>query len=192
MPPKPIISKQDIINAAIQLVRDAGMGCVNARSLAGALTCSTKPLFRIYKNMEELKRDIIAELDAYYNSFMECRMTENNRLLSQGIAYIEFARTEKMIFNTLFMNRTMEGASLRDIVHAEWNRRSIENAQAITGLSIEKAEMLFLNIWLYSHGIATQIVSNGIDISLETVTELLNNSFMQFSIDRSEQQNEVE
>lgn len=78
--------------------------------------------------MEELKRDIIAELDAYYNSFMECRMTENNRLLSQGIAYIEFARTEKMIFNTLFMNRTMEGASLRGIVHAEWNRRSIENA----------------------------------------------------------------
>lgn len=186
MPPKPIISKQDIINAAIQLVRDDGMDCVNARSLASALTCSTKPLFRIYKNMEELKSDIIAELDAYYNSFMECRMTENNRLLSQGIAYIEFARTEKMIFNTLFMNRTMEGSSLQDIVHAEWNRRSIENAQAITGLSIEKAEMLFINIWLYSHGIATQIVSNGIDISLDTVTELLNNAFKQFSANISE------
>lgn len=89
MPSKPIISKQDIINAAIQLVRVDGMGCVNARSLAGALTCSTKPLFRIYKNMEELKRDIIAELDAYYNSFMECRMTENNRLLSQGTSFMQ-------------------------------------------------------------------------------------------------------
>lgn len=52
--------------------------------------------------------------------------------------------------------------------------------------------MLFINIWLYSHGIATQIVSNGIDISLETVTELLNNAFKQFPIERSEQQNEVE
>ncbi len=185
MPPKPIISKQDIINAAIQLVRDDGMDSVNARSLASALTCSTKPLFRIYKNMEELKGDIIAELDAYYNSFMDCRMTETNRLLSQGIAYIEFARTERMIFNTLFMNRKLAGSSLRDIVHADWNRKSIENAQAITGLSLDKAEMLFINIWLYSHGIATQIVTNGIDISLDTVTELLTNAFEQFSIDIS-------
>lgn len=186
MPPKPIISRQDIINTAMQLVREDGMDGVNARSLASALTCSTKPLFRIYKNMEELKSDILTQLDAYYNAFMECRITENNRLLSQGIAYIEFARTEKMIFHTLFMNRNMEGSSLRDIVCAEWNRRSIENARAITGLPIEKAEMLFINIWLYAHGIATQIVSNGIDISFDTVRELLDHAFKQFSIDLSE------
>lgn len=42
--------------------------------------------------------------------------------------------------------------------------------------------MLFINIWLYSHGIATQIISNGIDISLDIVKKLLTNAFMQFSI----------
>lgn len=186
MPPKPIISKQDIIETAIQLVRENGMSSINARRIANALNCSTKPLFRIYKNMEELKSDIIEELNAYYNSFMDSRMTEKNRLLSQGVAYIEFARNEKMIFNTLFMNMTMAGSSLQDVIHAEWNRESIENVKAITGLPMDKAEMLFINIWLYSHGIATQIVSNGINMSLETVTALLINAFKQFSIDISE------
>ncbi len=183
MPPTPIITKQDILNAGIQLIRENGIRSVNARSLAKSLSCSTKPLFRIYKNMEELKKDIKKELDIYYNDFMEKNMTNENRLLSQGISYIEFARSEKMIFSSLFMNMTMAGSSLQDIIHAEWNRTSIENAKALTGLSTEKAEMLFINFWLYSHGIATQIVSNDIDIPLDLVKKLLKNAFNRFSLE---------
>lgn len=183
MPPTPIITKQDIINAGIQLIRENGIRSVNARSLAKSLSCSTKPLFRIYKNMEELKKNIKKELDNYYNDFMEKNMTNENRLLSQGISYIEFARSEKMIFSSLFMNMTMAGSSLQDIIHAEWNRASIENAKALTGLSTEKAEMLFINFWLYSHGIATQIVSNDIDIPLDLVKKLLKNAFNRFSLE---------
>ena len=183
MPPTPIITKQDILNAGIQLIRENGIRSVNARSLAKSLSCSTKPLFRIYKNMEELKKDIKKELDIYYNDFMEKNMTNENRLLSQGISYIEFARSEKMIFSSLFMNMTMAGSSLQDIIHAEWNRASIENAKVLTGLSTEKAEMLFINFWLYSHGIATQIVSNDIDIPLDLVKKLLKNAFNRFSLE---------
>jgi AcrR family transcriptional regulator len=183
MPPTPIITKQDILNAGIQLIRENGIRSVNARSLAKSLSCSTKPLFRIYKNMEELKKDIKKELDNYYNDFMEKNMTNENRLLSQGISYIEFARSEKMIFSSLFMNMTMAGSSLQDIIHAEWNRASIENAKALTGLSTEKAEILFINFWLYSHGIATQIVSNDIDIPLDLVKKLLKNAFNRFSLE---------
>lgn len=163
MPPKPTVCKEDILKTAVSLVRAGGMENVNARSLAKALGCSTKPLFRIYENMEALKDDVKAALDGVYSAFMESRMTEENRLLSQGVAYVAFARSEKVIFNTLFMNRTMEGASLCDVIRARWNRPSIENARAVTGLSDEKAEALFINFWLYTHGLATQIVSNGID-----------------------------
>lgn len=186
MPPKPIIDKPNIMDAAIHLVREKGIDSINARSLAKTLGCSTKPLFRIYPNMNELKKDIKVELDRYYNSFMENRITNENHLLSQGIAYIEFARSEKMIFNALFMSMTMAGSSLQDIIHAEWNRASIENVKKVTGLSTSKSEMLFINCWLYSHGIATQIVSNDISISSDMVTELMTNAFKKFSTDCEE------
>ncbi|EQE45288.1 WHG domain protein [Clostridioides difficile P32] len=133
--------------------------------------------------MDEIKEDIKIELDNYYNSFMESKINDENRLLSQGLAYIEFAQNEKMIFNTLFMNMTMKGSSLQDIIHAKWNRITIENAKKVTGLSIEKSEMLFINFWLYSHGVATQIISNGIDIPLDMVQQLLENAFERFSLD---------
>ena len=46
-----------------------------------------------------------------------------------------------------------------------------------------KAEMLFINVWLSSHGIATQIVSNDILMSPDTVTELMTYAFKRFSAD---------
>ena len=89
MPPNPTTNKEAILSAAISLVREHGMESVNARSIASVLNCSTKPLFRIYKNMDALKQDVIVQLNIYYNAFMEARMSDNNRLLSQGIAYVE-------------------------------------------------------------------------------------------------------
>ncbi|MFT8390921.1 MAG: TetR/AcrR family transcriptional regulator [Sporolactobacillus sp.] len=181
MPPTKI-DKEDILSTAIDLVRKGGLHGINARSLAAALSCSTKPIFRIYKNMEALKQDVIDRLNAYYNAFMEEKMNNHNRLLTQSIAYIMFARQEKQIFNTLFMNKTCQGASLTDILHADWNQPSIHDAQLVTGLSLEHTQCLFRDVWLYSHGIATQIVANEIDISDAEVVRLMNNAFRRFAL----------
>lgn len=181
MPPKPIVNKQDILNAAIQLIRENGMESINARNLAKVINCSTKPLFRIYKNMEELKKDILEELNNYYNNFMNSRITGKNKLLSQGISYVEFAKKEKTIFSILFMSKAITGFTLQDIVLSDKNKFLIQNVKDTTGLSEDKACKLIINMWFYSHGIATQIVSNGIDISLEVVTELISEAFYQFS-----------
>ncbi len=181
MPPKPIVNKQDILNAAIQLIRENGMESINARNLAKVINCSTKPLFRIYKNMEELKKDILEELNNYYNNFMNSRITGKNMLLSQGISYVEFAKKEKTIFSILFMSKAINGFTLQDIVLSDKNKFLIQNVKDTTGLSEDKAYKLIINMWFYSHGIATQIVSNGIDISLEVVTELISEVFYQFS-----------
>ena len=82
MPPKPMTNKEEILSAAISLVREQGMENVNARSIASKLNCSTKPLFRIYENMDSLKQDVITQLNLYYNMFMEARMSDENRLLT--------------------------------------------------------------------------------------------------------------
>ncbi len=47
----------------------------------------------------------------------------------------------------------------------------MQNVKDITGLSEENAYKLIIHIWFYSHGIATRIVSNGIDISFDVIDE---------------------
>lgn len=186
MPPKPSVNREEILDAAVSLVRLAGIDAVNARSLADKLDCSTKPLFRVYGNMDALKKDILARLDDCYNSFMARRIRPENRLLTQSIAYVEFARQEPNIFNTLFMNRTCQGKSTAEILDADWNQASILNAQEVTGLSGEQARGLFRDVWLYSHGVATQIVSNSIDLPQEEAVRLMQNAFDRFSAPRKE------
>lgn len=181
MPPKASFSREDILRVGVELVRAGGLESVNARSLAKALGCSTQPIFRVYKNMGEMFADLKGAMDEIYDRFMEKRMREENRLLTQSIAYVAFARQERHIFNALFMHLTMAGASLEDILAAPWNRASIENAAKAAGLGLRDAETLFLNVWLYSHGIATQIVANQIDLPQDRVERLLTEAFWKFA-----------
>lgn len=186
MPPTPTVNREEILDAAVSLVRLSGVEGVNARSLARSLNCSTKPLFRVYESMDALKRDVLVQLNNYYNSFMDSRMKSENRLLTQSIAYVEFARREPNIFNTLFMSRTCEGKRIAEILDADWNQESIRNAREVTGLDTEQARSLFRDVWLYSHGVATQIVSNDIEVPQEEVVRLMQNAFDRFSIHRED------
>ena len=45
MPQKTKIEKQDIILAALDIVRKDGMAALNAREVAKRLQCSTQPIF---------------------------------------------------------------------------------------------------------------------------------------------------
>ena len=71
MPPKVKISKEDILQTAIELVRKGGEEAVNARAIAGALNCSTQPIFSNFASMEELQGGVLAYAHGIYLSFLK-------------------------------------------------------------------------------------------------------------------------
>lgn len=70
MPPKARITKEMILNTALDLTRQSGFETVNARSVAGRLQCSTRPIFTCYENMEELKREFLAFAYEFYQQYV--------------------------------------------------------------------------------------------------------------------------
>ncbi|MDE6710288.1 MAG: TetR family transcriptional regulator [Oscillospiraceae bacterium] len=66
MPPKSRVEKEDIIQAAADIVRENGIAALNARAVAAKLGVSTQPIFSNYSTMEELKGDV---LDYAYNVY---------------------------------------------------------------------------------------------------------------------------
>ena len=46
MPPKVKITKEDIVNAAVTLIREKGEGAVNARAIAAHLNCYPTRVFK--------------------------------------------------------------------------------------------------------------------------------------------------
>ena len=59
MPPKCKFTKEEIIQAAFEMVRTEGFSELTARALGGRLGSSPKPIFSIFTSMEEVQEEVI-------------------------------------------------------------------------------------------------------------------------------------
>ena len=164
MPAIKELSKDYIVKVAVKMVNDKGWDSVNARSLAKALNVSTKPLYRIYKNMDEIKEDIYKEISRQYDEFITSRVDNKKALITLCIAYVEFAQAYKNLFISLFLSNNLKWKSLENVLDEKWNQSTIINLVNKHEYSFEEAKNLFMNMWLYANGLATLIATNEITI----------------------------
>jgi AcrR family transcriptional regulator len=180
MPPKIKVTKQDIIDGAMRIVREKGINSLNARDLAKEIGCSVHPIFREYTSMEGLKLAVYKAAEDLYNKQMLSAL-ENaaDGFLGMGLAYIDFARKEKNLFQLLFMSDAFHKQSIMDIVGAtEGDEEVIRMLYQRTGLNEKSAQELYTGVWLTTHGIASMFATNNCQFSEEENRRLLNNSFM--------------
>ena len=164
MPAVVELTKEHIVRVAVRMVNDNGWNCVNARALAKALGVSTKPLYRIYKNMDEIKEDIYKEITRQYDNFLTSRIDSKKALLTLCITYVEFAQEYKNLFISLFLSNNLKWKNLENVLDEKWNQGAIINLVNKHGYSFEDAKVLFMNLWLYANGLATLIATNEIKI----------------------------
>ena len=114
MPPKVKITKEDIIQSAVELVRANGEAALNVRAIAAALHCSTQPVFSNFATMSELREAVTMAAYECYLDFLKREEESGNypQYKSFGMAYIRFAKEEKELFKLLYMrNRSGEDVS---------------------------------------------------------------------------------
>ena len=58
MPPKMKFTHEEVIAAALEIVREGGMPALTARSLAAALGSSAKPVFGLFENMQQVIKTV--------------------------------------------------------------------------------------------------------------------------------------
>ncbi len=63
---KETITKDAILKAAFSLLQEEGIEQVTARKLAARANCSTQPIFRFYKSMEEVTQELCGMACAFF------------------------------------------------------------------------------------------------------------------------------
>lgn len=175
MPPKPKITRENIISAALDMVRVQGMEALNSRAIAKRLDCSTQPIFSHYSTMDELKRDVIRAASEIYDRHMAQAMKspEYPPYKASGIAYISFAREERELFRLLFMrDRSRENTEYDGNVDD-----LIALISESTGLSMEQAQRFHWEMWIFVHGIASMAATSYLDWDTQTISEFLTDAF---------------
>ena len=158
------LEKETIIKKAVVMINKKGWESLNARDLAKELKISTKPLYRIYQNMDEIKEDIYKEIYKQYDEFITSRVDNKKALVTLCVAYVEFAKYYKNLFISLFLSNNLKWKSIDDVLNEKWNQGAIINLVNKGGYSFEDAKELFMHLWLYANGLATLISTNKIDI----------------------------
>ena len=94
MPPKIKITKEDIISATLNLVREQGEEGLNARSIASKLNCSTQPIFSNFSGLEELQKTVTERAYNLYLEFLEkeANLGKYPKYKAFGMGYIRFAK----------------------------------------------------------------------------------------------------
>ena len=109
MPPKFKFTREEIIQAALDLTRESGIAAVTARGLGAKLGSSVKPIFSLFENMEEVQNEVLKAAEKLSQARIRETMESGQYppYKASGIAYICFAREEKELFKLLYMARNM-------------------------------------------------------------------------------------
>ena len=156
------VSKETITKKAVVMINKYGWENLNARNLAKELKISTKPLYRLYNGMDEIKEDVYKEIYKQYDEFITSRVDNKNAIVTLCVAYVEFAKKYKNLFISLFLSNNLSWKSIDDVLNEKWNQGAIINLVNKQGYTFEKAKELFMHVWLYSNGLATLIATNQI------------------------------
>ena len=119
MPAVKKVSREEIVEAALEVVRDGGFSAVNARSVAKKLGCSTQPIYFSFRNMDELKAALIERAAQMHEQRVRdsLRAHEGNdsRYSSYGMGFVQFAAEEKQLFRWLYLEGEQLGPYQNDI-----------------------------------------------------------------------------
>ena len=176
MPPKIKITKENVINTAVNLVRAYGESALNARTIADVLACSTQPIFSNFSTMEALKEAVIEGAEALANEYVKREMEsgEYPAYKANGMAYIRFAKEEKELFKLLYMR------ARKPEIMGEEKEDFLQMVRLLgdsVGLCVDDAKLFHLEMWAYVHGIACMFATGYLELRWELVEKMLTDAY---------------
>ena len=175
------ISKQMILDGAFELLKEEGVEMLTARKLAAHIGCSTQPIFRVYKNMDELTAEVFDKAKAYYEDFcVNFERGHDTPFVDLGLCYIQFAKDELNLFKLLFLTRHSDENTMYDLVNGADHGFVIKELKRIKNLDMNKAGDIFMKVFVFMHGMACMAISGELDLSKEEVLPTLTQAIESF------------
>lgn len=176
MPPKNKYTRETVIATALQLVREKGADALTARALAAELGSSAKPIFGLFKNMEEVQKTLIDAAAGEYAGYLR-REVERGlypTYKASGMAYIRFAKEERELFKLLFMRDRSE----EEKVGGAETEPLLDLLQEKLGWDRQRVYIFHLETWIFVHGMASMIATEYLEWDTEFVSRALTDCYM--------------
>lgn len=173
MPPKTIVTKEQVLQAAVDITRSEGADAVTARNIASKLGISTHPIFTYYSSIVELKEDVLAKARDIYHDYIKRGMNENIPFLGVGHQYLKLAKSEPELFKLLFLT-TPEDTGAGAMEEFRFSLELVvDSVMKIYNMDRKTAENYYMHLWLMSFSYSVLIVTDDCPFSFEQMSSNL-------------------
>lgn len=149
MPAIKKISKEAIIDAAVDVLREGGAAAINARSVAKELGCSTQPIYLSFQNMDDLKAAMTQRAVALHTRHVR-NSNSDTQYSCYGMGFVKFAEEERHLFRWLYLDGEQFGPYWDDVLLPEIIAAMVNEY----GYTEEVARKLHQDMTYYSYGMA--------------------------------------
>lgn len=177
MAPKPRVTRDRIVEAAVDVIREAGEEALNARAVARRLNCSTQPVMYQFASMEDLKRAVYERIDRLHTEFLLRPAGEGDPLLEIGLNYIRFAVEEPRLFRFLFQSGYVRETGLTEMIDSPELEPVLSAMQTGLDMDADGTKKVFLTAAMFAHGYASIIANNNMRFDEDTVAADLERAF---------------
>lgn len=173
MAPKNKFTKNEMVEAAMRVVRAKGIDGLTAKTMADELGTSTQPVFTAFGSMDIVKREVYTAAVRICDGYTDAGLKEKIPFIGVGMQYIRFAREEPELYRFLFLTRVQnqEYRVMKAMQHLqEFVRPTLMNIYRITA---EEADLYFRDLWFVVHSLSTLIVTDDCPYSDREIGQIL-------------------
>lgn len=179
MPPKPKFTREEIIKTALDVVSKKGVEGLTARELGEALGSSARPIFTVFKNMEELQDEVRDAAMQRFEDYQAEGITDMPVFKQIGMKMVLFAMEDPKLYQLLFMQEDKEDVNFEEVFGrlGPTADLSIKAVEIDYGLNEEQAKRLFENVWIYTFGVGALCATKACNFSKQMVGQMLTTAF---------------
>lgn len=173
MAPKNKFTKEEMVAAALQVVRTKGIEGLTAKTMADTLGTSTQPIFTAFGSMDTVRQEVCAAAVRVYDRYTNAGLQEKIPFFGVGMQYIRFAREEPELYRLLFLTRAQgQGwSAMQSMKHLQaLVRPTLMEIYQITEL---EADLYFRDLWFVVHSLSTLIVTGDCPYSDQEIGQVL-------------------
>lgn len=179
MPPKAKFTRDEMIQAGLNIIRENGMEALSARALGAKLGSSAKPIFTVFQSMEEVQGEVKKSAKSLYTEYVKKGLEQKIAFKGVGTQYILFAIQEPKLFQLLFMCEQEQKPIVENVLPVidESYKDILLSVQNGYGLSENEAQQLYRHLWIYTHGIAVLCATNMCVFTAEEIDKMITQVF---------------
>ena len=173
MAPRNKFSREEMLQVALQIVRERGYAALTAQSIAEVLGTSTRPIFTCFETMEQVKTEVYAAALKAYEAYVRAGLREKIPFFGVGMQYIRFAKEEPELYRLLFLTQTQNPAysAMQSMRHLQELVRP--TLMEIYRITVEEADIYFRDLWFVVHSLSTLIVTGDCPYSDREIGQIL-------------------